>query len=178
MKSIQRLAAVLAMSLYPLVGIAAAQTQVNPLTQLQSPTPGVASGTLFMVLTTGKIAVVNLGTCFSITGSGTTASPYSLAFNPATTGCAPTTATVPSFSDAEVPGGTVTGTNATFTLAHADANTGNSLILTKNGVVLKGGGVDYTLAVSGTTGTITFVTAAIPQTSATFTDALLAWYRY
>jgi hypothetical protein len=83
---------------------------------------------------------------------------------------APATVVVPSFSDAEVPGGTPNGTLTTFTLAHADANTGGSLILVRNGITLQGGGADYTL--SGAT--ITFTAAAVPQTG----DTLQAWYRY
>lgn len=78
--------------------------------------------------------------------------------------------TVPSFSDAEVPSGTINGTNTAFTLAHADANTGNSLVLVRNGVVQQGGGNDYTL--SGAT--ITFTSGSIPQSG----DTLQAWYRY
>jgi hypothetical protein len=81
--------------------------------------------------------------------------------------------TVPSFSDAETPGGTINGTNAVFTLARADANTGQSLVLTRNGIVQQSG-EDYTLTIVGTSGTLTFVTASIPQTG----DSLQAWYRY
>lgn len=73
------------------------------------------------------------------------------------------------FADNETPSGTVNGTNATFTLANAPSPAG-SLILTKNGVIQKAGGVDYTLSSL----TITFVTVAIPLTG----DILIAWYRY
>lgn len=79
-------------------------------------------------------------------------------------------ATIPSFADAEVPSGTINGTNATFTLAHGSANTGNSLVLTRNGVVQQSGGNDYTLAGS----TITFTSGSVPLTG----DTLQAWYRY
>jgi hypothetical protein len=83
---------------------------------------------------------------------------------------APTTNVVLSFADQETPGGTINGTNPTFTLAHSDTATGTSLMLIRNGVLQTGAGVDFTL--SGTT--ITFVTASIPQTG----DTLVAWYRY
>lgn len=71
------------------------------------------------------------------------------------------------FQDSEAPLGTINGTNPTFTLQTAP-NPPGSLELTKNGVVQKPS-VDFT--VSGST--ITFLTAAIPQTG----DILLAWYR-
>lgn len=91
---------------------------------------------------------------------------------PGTVGWAslPVGAVIPSFADAEVPSGLVNGINLAFTLAHAGANTGASLVLTRNGVVQQGGGSDYTLAGS----TITFVATNAPQTG----DTLQAWYRY
>lgn len=67
---------------------------------------------------------------------------------------------------ADAVAGTIDGTNATFTLTYAP-NPANSLILSKNGAVLKSG-VDYTL--SGNT--ITFVSGAKPQSG----DSLEAWY--
>lgn len=82
----------------------------------------------------------------------------------------PASAVVPNFADAEIPTGTINGTNPTFTLAHADTSTGTSLVLTRNGVVQQTGGNDYTLSGS----TITFTTSSIPQTG----DILQAWYRY
>lgn len=82
----------------------------------------------------------------------------------------PGAVTIPSFADAEIPGGTVNGTNLTFTLAHGDTATGNSLVLTRNGVVQQGEGNDYTLAGA----TISFATSSTPQTG----DVLQAWYRY
>lgn len=72
------------------------------------------------------------------------------------------------FKDAEVPGGTVNGTNPTFTLAIAP-NPAFSLILVKNGATQKQG-LDYSLS----SGTITFESYSLPQTG----DKLLAWYRY
>lgn len=71
------------------------------------------------------------------------------------------------FADAEVPAGTIDGVNTTFTLAHAP-NPAASLQLDNNGVVLKGGGVDYTLLGL----TITFTTAPAID------DSLLSWYRF
>ncbi len=73
----------------------------------------------------------------------------------------------PSFSDSEVPGGAVNGTNATFTLA-APPNPAASLTLYRNGL-RQNAGVDYTL--SGQT--IQFAAAAVPLAG----DTLLASYR-
>jgi hypothetical protein len=75
------------------------------------------------------------------------------------------------FSDAEVPGGTVNGVNATFVLAAAPSPAG-SLMLIRNGL-LQTAGIDYTL--SGNT--ITFLAGAIPQSTPT-PDGLVAWYRH
>jgi hypothetical protein len=72
-----------------------------------------------------------------------------------------------SFVDFEAPGGTMDGTNATFTLANAPAPS-LSLTLFRNGVLQRQGG-DYTL----TTNTISFQSGAVPQA----TDLLLASYR-
>jgi hypothetical protein len=73
----------------------------------------------------------------------------------------------PTFVDQEVPGGTVDGANAAFTLANPPSPV-SSLHLYRNGVLQKAG-FDFTL--SGTT--ITFVAAAIPRPG----DTLLASYR-
>ena len=73
-----------------------------------------------------------------------------------------------SYSDQETPVGTVDGANMAFILAHVP-NPPNGLILFRNGMAMMAG-FDYTL--SGNT--ITFVTAATPQSD----DTLLAWYRY
>ena len=72
----------------------------------------------------------------------------------------------PSFTDKAVPSGSVNGTNTRFTVSQTP--TSGSEHVFRNGVLQKGGGVDYTL--SGTT--ITFVTA--PESG----DLLLASYRY
>jgi hypothetical protein len=71
------------------------------------------------------------------------------------------------YSDGEIPGGTVDGTNTTFTLANAPSPAA-SLELFRNGVAEKST-VDYTLTGS----TVQFLTGAIPQPG----DTLLAWYR-
>jgi hypothetical protein len=75
------------------------------------------------------------------------------------------------YSDAEVPGGTVNGSNAVFTLVNAP-NPAVSLQLHRNGL-LQTAGIDYTL--SGNT--ITFLAGAIPQSTPT-PDGLIAWYRH
>ncbi|HMF75345.1 MAG TPA: hypothetical protein VK604_06745 [Bryobacteraceae bacterium] len=72
------------------------------------------------------------------------------------------------FVDGEIPGGSITGTNATFTLASSPSPV-TSLRLYKNGVLLSPVN-DFTLAGA----TITFVTAAIPQSA----DTLQASYRH
>lgn len=74
-----------------------------------------------------------------------------------------------SFSDAEVPTGTIDGTNTAFTLTQA-ATPAKSLILVLNGLVQnqQTSGGDYALSGTG----ITFTSA--PPTGST----LLAWYRY
>ncbi len=72
----------------------------------------------------------------------------------------------PTFVDAEVPAGTVDGANDTFTLANAP--TGTSLMLFRNGLYLTTG-FDYSLV----NATIQFVAGAIPRTG----DTLTASYR-
>jgi uncharacterized protein YoxC len=72
------------------------------------------------------------------------------------------------FTDGEIPGGSINGTNPVFTLAVAP-NPVTSLRLYKNGVLLAPVN-DFTL----TGATITFVTAAIPQAG----DTLQASYRH
>jgi hypothetical protein len=75
---------------------------------------------------------------------------------------------VPVFADDEIPGGTINGTNAVFTLAAAPSPA-LSLELYKNGLLLQQSG-DYTLSGS----TITFTANAIPQSG----DLLVAFYRH
>ena len=71
------------------------------------------------------------------------------------------------FIDAEVPAGTVDGSNTAFTLANVP-NPSASLELFRNGLLLTQGG-DYTLSGNA----ITFLTGAAPQPS----DVLSAFYR-
>lgn len=75
---------------------------------------------------------------------------------------------MPNFADSEVPIGAVDGTNRTFELAFQPSPP-TSLILTRNGLVMKRG-LDYTLAGK----TITFIAEQTPQVG----DIILAWYRY
>lgn len=69
------------------------------------------------------------------------------------------------YSDNETPIGSIPG--SAFTLAHVPSPAG-SLLLVRNGIVQKGGGVDYTL--SGAS--ITYTTAMATG------DTHAAWYRY
>ena len=73
----------------------------------------------------------------------------------------------PSFSDGEVPAGTLNGVNTLFTLSAVPAPP-TSLSLYRNGVLQKAG-FDYSIAGN----TISFLTASIPQTG----DTLVASYR-
>lgn len=75
---------------------------------------------------------------------------------------------LPNFADSEVPVGPVDASNRTFQLAYPPAPQ-TSLILTRNGLVMKRG-LDYTLAGK----TITFIVEQTPQVG----DILLAWYSY
>ncbi len=71
------------------------------------------------------------------------------------------------YSDGEIPGGTINGANATFTLANSPSPA-PSLELFRNGIAQKAT-VDYSLTGS----TVQFLTGAVPQPG----DSLLAWYR-
>ena len=71
------------------------------------------------------------------------------------------------FVDAEVPSGTINGSNMAFSLASLP-NPSTSVALSRNGLLLKQG-LDYTLASSS----ILFLTGAVPQTG----DSLVASYR-
>jgi hypothetical protein len=73
----------------------------------------------------------------------------------------------PSFTDADIPGGVVDGSNSTFTLS-ATPNPAGSLSLYRNGLLLKAG-QDFAL----TGQTVQFVAAAVPQPG----DTLVASYR-
>jgi hypothetical protein len=71
------------------------------------------------------------------------------------------------FIDAEIPGGTLDGVNATFTLANTP-NPSTSTAVYRNGLLLKQSG-DYNI----TTNSILFVAGAIPQPA----DSVLVSYR-
>jgi hypothetical protein len=74
---------------------------------------------------------------------------------------------IPNFADNETPGGTINGTNVTFTLVHPP-NPAGSLMLVNQGLVKRQNiAGDYTLAGS----TITFLAAPT-------IGPMLAWYRY
>ncbi len=73
-----------------------------------------------------------------------------------------------SFADAEVPAGTVNGSNAVFTLTSAPSPAG-SLELYRNGLLMRQG-TDYQISGS----TVTFFLASIPQSG----DLLVASYRF
>jgi hypothetical protein len=75
---------------------------------------------------------------------------------------------LPSFADSEIPGGSVNGTNAVFTLAFPPSPPAN-LAVFRNGL-RQDRGLDYTLSAN----TITFFLGSIPQPG----DLLLASYRY
>lgn len=75
---------------------------------------------------------------------------------------------LPSYSDGEIPSGSINGSNTSFTLANAPSPAA-SLSLYLNGLLMTQG-TDYTL--SGNT--IAFLTASTPQSG----DLLIASYRY
>lgn len=75
----------------------------------------------------------------------------------------------PAFADMETPGGAINGSNLVYTLLHSPAPA-ISLLLFKNGVLQRPGGVDYTLAGS----TITYVAGAVLQTG----DTHVCSYRF
>ena len=83
------------------------------------------------------------------------------------TPCGTGSGSSPVFTDGEAPAGAVDGANITYNLA-AVPNPATSLALFRNGIIQKQG-LDYSL--NG--GTITFVSAATPQSN----DILLANYR-
>ncbi len=120
------------------------------------PTKGIGYGTgrAALVNDTGGIDTVvgNLADCVHVDGTSGLCFDNSL---------------LPTYRDAETPGGIVDGSNAVFTLAAAPLPAA-SLQLNRNGVSLTQG-PDYTLAA----GNITFAAGAVPQPG----DVLTAWYR-
>ncbi len=75
----------------------------------------------------------------------------------------------PSFSDGEVPSGSINGSNVTFTLLNAPSP-GESLVLMRNGIVQGQDGAQISYSLSSNT--ITFSSAPLSG------DTLVAWYRY
>ena len=115
----------------------------------------------------GRVAVINqagqvdaaagsLGDCVHVDGS---AGPC---------GSGGSSGSGATFSDSEVPSGTVNGSNVTFALANAPSPAA-SLELYRNGLLLRQGS-DYQIS----SNTITFFVSAVPQSG----DLLLAYYRY
>jgi uncharacterized protein YoxC len=78
------------------------------------------------------------------------------------------TGSATNFTDNETPGGSINGTNLTFTLA-SSPNPAGSLRLYRNGLLVAPGG-DYTLSGSS----IAFTSATTPRTG----DSLAAYYRH
>jgi hypothetical protein len=114
--------------------------------------PGFGTNAVAVVDQNGQIETVvgNAGDCVFVDG---TTGPCS-------------SVVLPTFVTAEVPGGTIDGNNTVFTLANAPS--GTSLLLFRNGLLLQPGG-DYSL--SGAT--VQFAATATPQPQ----DALAAAYR-
>ena len=115
---------------------------------------GFGTGRAAIVNDTGGIETVvgNLSDCVHVDG---------------TSGLCFDSSQLPTYADAETPGGIVDGANTVFTLAAAPLPAA-SLQLFRNGVALTQGS-DYTLSA----GTITFTSGSAPQPL----DALTAWYR-
>ncbi len=113
--------------------------------------PGFGTGSVAVINTNGQIetAVGNIGDCVYVDGT--------------TGACGAQTS---QFFDAETPGGIVDGVNNTFTLANAPS--GTSLLMFRNGMYMKAG-FDYNM----TGPTLTFVNGAVPQPG----DTLVASYR-
>ena len=113
--------------------------------------------------TTGRTAMINSdGGIDAVVGN-----PSDCVFVDGTSGPCGTGGGGMQYSDGEIPGGTMDGVNATFTLANTPSPA-PSLELFRNGLAQKAA-VDYTL--TGTT--VQFLAGAVPQPG----DTLLAWYR-
>lgn len=134
-----------------LAGLAfGAVTQIDLTFQVKNVLPIANGGTNASSFTASRCVQVNSG--------GT-------AFEVSSAACG--IGTVPSFADAEVPSGTINGSNAAFTLAHTPSPAA-SLDCYENGAEQRAGGADYTLA----TATITYGVA--PPSGTT----LVCYYRY
>ena len=138
-------------------------------------TPSTGSLAITGLVGTIRAPIVPLVGALSLTGYVPVVSSLDKVIVPAgaailLTGIAPTVVAITeTYVDAEVPSGTINGSNDTFTLAHAPSPAG-SLELFRNGLFMTAGGVDYTLTGS----TIVFGALSIPQTG----DTLICWYRY
>lgn len=113
-----------------------------------------------------------LGTTASATGAWITLpncgdASHALSYNTATHTFACQSVTGATFSDAEVPSGTINGVTTAFTLAHTP-NPAASLMCFNNGVEQRAAGADFTLA----TATITYGVAPPTGTS------IVCNYRY
>ncbi len=117
---------------------------------------GFAIGRAAIINPSGQIdgASGNLGDCVRVDGSS----------GP----CGSGGGVLPSFSDGEIPGGPVNGSNTIFTLTFAPSPAA-SLETYRNGLLMKQG-FDYNIIGN----TITFFLASTPQTG----DLLMANYRY
>ena len=138
--------------------------QISDVTGLQSalnlrPTMGTSFtvSRAAVINSVGSIdgAMGNLSDCLHVDGTS------------GSCGTGSTTSGSVSFVDSETPGGTVDGSNTTFTLANAP-NPSSSVALFRNGLLMKPG-MDYT--VSGSS--VLFQTGVAPQPG----DTLLASYR-
>lgn len=116
---------------------------------------GFAVARTAIIDSTGAIdgAVGNLSDCMHVDGTSGS--------------CGSSSGASVGFVDAEVPGGTLDGSNASFTLANSPSPA-LSLELFRNGLLMSQGG-DYTLSGNA----VTFFTLSIPQPG----DVLLASYR-
>ena len=119
---------------------------------------GYTIGRSAIINSSGQIdaAAGNLGDCMHVDGSS------------GACGIGGSGGILPSYSDAETPGGTLNGINTGFTLLFAPSPV-NSLILFRNGL-LQTHGFDFSLAGN----VITFLAGSLPQAG----DLLSASYRY
>jgi hypothetical protein len=124
---------------------------LSDLSQRPTKGPGFGTGAVAVINPSGQVetAVGTLGDCVFVDG---------------TTG--PCGGPTPTFSDAEVPAGTIDGVNTAFTLQNSPS--GSSLLLVRNGLYLIAG-ADYTLNGNA----VTFINGAQPQPG----DTLRASYR-
>ncbi len=141
-----------AITLIPIADVVGLQSALNLLLSM-GPNFGVARTAV--INSSGSIdgAIGNLSDCVHVDGTSGA--------------CGGSSSSGTGFIDAEIPGGTLDGVNATFTLANIP-NPSTSTAVYRNGLLLKQTG-DYNI----TTNSILFVTGAIPQPA----DSLLVSYR-